>query len=176
MTPARAPIMLYGLDKPFALFSAAIHGNFKLGYLANRDTTDFKFFVDPIYVHCHGVVRREPKWGKYTFSIEPEESDFIRQVESTVMQTYARIIELAEPSSKFSTLTLKPSTYENLLQVKMSSELKAVDAHGASMDQEEALQRLSAGTRVRLTLQISGLYHNDKSKGLMMKVHSYVLV
>lgn len=170
-----APILLYGLDIPFAAFNATQHGGFKIGYLSDRDGTSFKFFDQPVYVACHGVVRGDlPSYGKYTFSVLPEEAAFVRQVEQTIMSTMDRLVSLAEPSSSITTVPLKSMTYENLIKVKLNKTV-GLRQDGTVVPFDEHGSMLMNKTAVTMTLEINGMYHSDKGKGVIARIHSYKL-
>lgn len=174
LTP-RVPIMLYGLDMPFTAFQALTHGNFKIGYVTDRGTASFKFFDSPVYVACHGVVRGDDaKYDKYTFSVLPEEATFIRSVEMTVQDTFARLIQLAEPAVEFEKLEWKSITYENLLRLKLNKTV-GLAQDGTVLDVTQHAEVLRNKTKVTMTVEIYGLYHTEKAKGVIARVHSYKL-
>lgn len=170
-----SPILLYGLDLPYTAFHPAQHGQFKIGYMADRDGVSFKFFDQPVYFACHGVVRGDlPSYGKYTFSLLPDEAVFVRQVEQSVMDTLSRIILLAEPTIPIENAPLKSITYENLIKLKLNKTV-GLRQDGSMIPFDEHSSVLTNRTKVTMTVEINGMYHSDKSKGVIARVHSYKL-
>lgn len=170
-----APILLYGLDIPYTTFHPAQHGYFKLGYVADRNNISFKFFEQPVYIACHGVVRGDlPSYDKYTFSILPDESAFVRQVEQTVMESLSRVILLAEPLSGIENAPFKSITYENLIKVKLGKTV-GMRQDGSVIAFDEHAGALANRTKVTMTLEVNGMYHSEKGKGVLARLHSYKL-
>jgi hypothetical protein len=170
------PILSYGLDLPLSAFTAASHGNYKLGYLADRGGASMKFFEQPIYVHAHGVVRfPKDQYGKVTLSVLPEESEFFRRVESDIMENLDRITDLAEPHLNVSSLPRKSITYENLLKLRINKMI-GQDVEGKLVDFEKHEEVLTKGTKVLMTVEVQGLYHSTTGKGVMARIHSYRVV
>lgn len=170
------PIMPYGLDVPFTTFSKAAHDNYMFDYSAQYGQSALKFFKTPVYVHTHATVRKPVnQWGKITFSILPDEADFIRSVESDVFTTLDRIVGMAEPGLSVDTLPFKSVTYENLVQLKVAKSV-GQDKDGLLVHADKHETVLVQGVKVLMTLEIYGLYHSPTGKGVISRIHCYRVV
>ena len=170
------PILLYGLDLPFATFHAARHGGFKVGYVADKQGVSMKFFESPVYVAVDATVRSDaPKWGKYTFSVESDQADFIRHVETEIVTLFDRLTMLAEPNLHVELLSVISMTYESLIKVKLGQTV-GQDVHGTLVPFESHAATLVRNTKLKMTVEIHGIYHSSTSKGLIARIHSYRVV
>lgn len=169
-----APIMVYGLDTPFTAFGALQHHNFMFDYTSQVGDASLKFFKHPIYVLTHAIVRRtENQWGKHTFSVLPEESDFFKQVETSIMSTLDRVIGMAEPTLYVDKLRLKSMMYENLVQLRCN---KAVGQNKDGNMVDDAAAVLISGTKVLMTVEVYGVYHSPQGKGVLPRIQSFRVV
>lgn len=171
-----APILPYGLDVPFTTYSAANHANYKFNYISDRGGASMKFFEKPIYTHVHGVVRMpKDQWGKLSFSVLPDESDFLRRVETDIWESLDRILDMAEPAMLIKALPLKSLTYENLVKLRINKTV-GQDVEGVLVDNEKHEEVLAKGVKVLMTVEMHGLYHSTTGKGVMARVHCYRVV
>lgn len=171
-----APILPYGLDIPFTSFSAAAHRNYKFNYISDRGSAHMKFFEQPIYTHVHGTVRMpQDTYGKVSFSVLPDEANFLRLVEKDVVENLDRIVDMAEPNLHVSALPMKSITYENLVKLKIAKTV-GQDLNGKIVEEEKHAELLVKSTKVLLTVEIHGIYHSDVSKGVIARVHCYRIV
>jgi len=169
------PILVYNIDLPFTSYSPAAHGHFKTNYISDKGDACMKFFELPVFVGLHAVVRGdEQKYGKTTFSVEPDESQFIRRVEKDIMDQYDRITDLAEPNMNVMNLPFKSVTYENLLKTRVNKTV-GQDVNGMMVPAENHIDVLKNKTRLVATLEIHGVYHSPNGKGVISRLHSYVV-
>jgi len=95
-------------------------------------------------------------------------------VEQTIMETMDRLITLAEPAVNITTVPLKSITYENLLKAKLNKTVGLKqDSSVVPFDEHSSV--LTNRTKVTMTLEINGMYHSDKGKGVIARIHSYRL-
>lgn len=170
------PILPYGLDIPFTQFGAGSHANYKFRYLSERNGASMKFFEQPIYTHLHAVVRvTKDQYGKITFSVNPDEADFIRQVERDVSSNLDRIIDMAEPTLNILAVPPKSMTYENLVKVRLNKTVgQGLDGKLIPDGEHEVV--LEKGVKVLMTLEIHGYYHSANGKGVLSRIHCYQVV
>lgn len=173
LTRIPKPIEVWGLDKPYTQFAAR-----QLIHLKDvRDMgngVSMKFFEEPIYMQIHGVVRSDgPKYGKHTISVEQDEIAFFRHVEREVMDIYDNLTSRVEPHAYSPDAKLSSPYYESLLKAKIAQTTGFDKEGNVIIDHTSALTK---GTRIRGTFVITGCFHSPTHKGLVTKLHSYMLV
>jgi hypothetical protein len=167
------PIEVWGLDKPYTQFHAQTLVRLKdVRDMGNG--VSIKFFEEPIYMQIHGVVRSDvAKYGKYTIGIEPDEIAFFRHVERDVMQIYDSLTSRVEPNSFNPDALLSSPAYESLIKAKLSKTAGFDKDGNAIFNHDGALVK---GAHIRGTFVITGCFHSPTHKGLVTKLHSYMLV
>jgi hypothetical protein len=161
---------------PVTAFSAAAHGNYKFSYVADRGNVAMKFFEQPVYTHAHAIVRiPKDAYGKTSFSILPEESDFIRSVETDIFENLDRIIDMAEPNLNVALQPKKSITYENLIKLRMNKTV-GQDLEGKIVEHDKHEEVLTKGVKVLMTVEVHGVYHSSAGKGVIARVHCYRVV
>jgi len=173
VSPSMTPILLYGLDLPYTSFSPSAHRNFMLKQLSSQNGTEFKFIDAPVFIHTHAVVRKgKDQYGKYCFGIMPDESEFVRVVETSVLDNLDGVIAVAEPTLNVPNLPRKSLTYENLLNLKITRTV-GQNLEGNIVAYEEHDDVLKVGQKLLMTVEIHGLYHSSQWKGALARIKSY---